>query len=184
MNNTVFTFDVPQNEPMCAYPPGSPERAGLKKEIDRQSSTEIEIPLIIGGQEVRTGKTGKVVMPCQHGRVLATYHKAGEHEVAQAIEAALRPAKTGNPSPGWSAHPSPSRPPICFRKSTAISSTRPRCSARERALSKPDAACEVIDYLRYNAYFASKIYADQPKSGFDQLNRIEYRPISRASSSP
>ena len=86
MNNTVFQFEAPKNEPTLHYAPGAPERARLKAELARQAGQEIEIPLIIGGREVRTGKTGQVVMPCDHGHVLATYHKATPREVTMAID--------------------------------------------------------------------------------------------------
>ena len=74
MNNAVFDFALPKNEPVLDYAPGSPERIAIKKELAHQASTQIEIPLIIGGKEVRTGKMGKVVMPHNHSHVLATYH--------------------------------------------------------------------------------------------------------------
>ncbi|HVP14086.1 MAG TPA: aldehyde dehydrogenase family protein, partial [Terriglobales bacterium] len=89
MNNSVFHFDVPQNEPGYDYAPGSAERRRLEAELAKQAASEIEIPLIIGGEEVRTGRTRPVVMPCEHGHVLARCHLAGEAEVRQAIEAAV-----------------------------------------------------------------------------------------------
>ena len=81
MNNAVYHFKEPQNEEMLGYLPGSVERKMLEKELDRQSSDQIEIPLIIGGKEIKTGKTGTVVMPHNHGHILATYHLATEKEV-------------------------------------------------------------------------------------------------------
>ena len=90
MQNSVFDFKLPKNEPVLSYAPGSPERTALKLELDRQSAIELEIPLIIGGREVRTGKLGKVVMPHAHGHVLATYHMVGENEVRMAIDAAMQ----------------------------------------------------------------------------------------------
>ena len=93
MNSATFTFKEPISEPIYGYFPGSKERALLKEELKRQSETQIEIPLIIGGKEVRTGKMGKVVMPHNHQHVLATYHMVGEAEVKMAIEAALEAKK-------------------------------------------------------------------------------------------
>jgi 1-pyrroline-5-carboxylate dehydrogenase len=179
MNNTVFHFDVPQNEPMQTFAPGSPERARVKQELERQAATEVDIPLIIGGKEVRTGKTGKVVMPTEHGHLLATYHKAGEREVAQAIEAALIARKQ------WETLSWVERASITLKAAELLSKKHRDLINAATMLgqgknvyqAEVDAACEVIDYLRYNAYFASHIYADQPRSGFDQLNRIEYRPL-------
>ena len=89
MKNAVFTFPLPANEPVKSYMKGSPEREALEAELKRQSGIELDIPLIIGGKEVRTGNTGKVVMPHDHAHVLATYHKAGPEEVRMAIKAAL-----------------------------------------------------------------------------------------------
>ena len=89
MKNAVFNFPLPANEPVKSYLKGSPERVALEAELKRQSSIELDIPLIIGGKEVRTGNTGKVVMPHDHAHVLATYHKAGPEEVRMAIKAAL-----------------------------------------------------------------------------------------------
>jgi len=80
MSDAGFHIPFPKNEPVLSYTPGSPERAQLKTELERQSNTTIEIPLIIGGKEVYTGRTGKIVMPHDHGHVLATYHKAGPEE--------------------------------------------------------------------------------------------------------
>src|SRR5512136_1639771 len=89
MNNSVFHFDVPENESVREYAPGSRERELLQVELARQAATEIEIPLIIGGEEVRTGRTRAVVMPCEHGHVLARCHLAGEAEVKRSIDAAV-----------------------------------------------------------------------------------------------
>ena len=89
MKNAVFNFPLPANEPVKSYLKGSPERVALEAELKRQSGIELDIPLIIGGKEVRTGNTGKVVMPHDHSHVLATYHKAGPEEVKMAIKAAL-----------------------------------------------------------------------------------------------
>ena len=90
MKNAIFSFPSPTNEPVKTYMKGSPERVALEAELQRQSNTVIDIPLIIGGQEIRTGNIGTVVMPHDHGHVLATYHKAGEKEVKMAIAAAMK----------------------------------------------------------------------------------------------
>ncbi|HOI87350.1 MAG TPA: aldehyde dehydrogenase family protein, partial [Lentimicrobium sp.] len=90
MNNAIFVFDYPENEPVKSYSPGTPERKVLQKELDRLSSEVMDIPLIIGGKEVRTGNTEPVVMPHDHKHVLANYHKAGPEEVKMAIDAALK----------------------------------------------------------------------------------------------
>ena len=88
MRSGIFTAPAPINEPVLSYAPGSPERTSLKVRLDELAAAPIEIPLVIGGREVRTGKTGRVVMPHDHGHVLATYHQGGAAEVQQAIDAA------------------------------------------------------------------------------------------------
>ncbi|MFC1859252.1 aldehyde dehydrogenase family protein, partial [Thermodesulfobacteriota bacterium] len=93
MLNAIFSIPKPQNEPVYSYAPGSKERELIVAELKRQSAEQIEIPLIIGGEEITTGDTGKAVMPHDHGHVLATYHKAGKGEVRMAIEAASKAKK-------------------------------------------------------------------------------------------
>ncbi|MCX6868391.1 MAG: aldehyde dehydrogenase family protein, partial [Verrucomicrobia bacterium] len=93
MNHSIFDFKLPKNEPIFTYAPGTPEREALKLELARQQSLELEIPLIIGGQEVKTGKLGKVVMPHNHQHVLATYQMVTAKEVAMAIKAAMQAKK-------------------------------------------------------------------------------------------
>ena len=179
MNNTVFQLVVPHNEPVQSYAPGSAARERLKSEIARQAGTEIEIPLIIGGKEVRTGKTARVVMPCDHHHALATYHMATEKEVGSAIEAALAAKRQ------WEVLSWVERVSITLKAAELLSQKhRDLVNAatmlgqgKNAYQAEIDSACEVIDFLRYNAYFASQIYANQPRSGFDKLNRVEYRPL-------
>jgi 1-pyrroline-5-carboxylate dehydrogenase len=179
MNNTVFRFEVPHNEPALGYAPGSPARELIKAELARQAATEVEIPLIIGGREVRTGKTGKVVMPCDHRHVLATYHQATAREVTMAVEAALVAQRQ------WAALSWVERASITLKAADLLSCPRRNLVNAATMLGQGknvnqaeiDAACETIDFLRYNAYFASQLYADQPRSRLDQLNRMEYRPL-------
>ena len=179
MNNTIFSFDVPHNEPCESYAPGTEGRTALKKELARQAAEEIEIPLIIGGREVRTGKTAKVVMPCEHRHVLATYHLATEREVRLAIDTALA-AK-----PSWQTLSWVERASITLKAADLLSRKHRYLldaatmlgQGKSAHQAEIDAACETIDFLRYNAYFASLIYADQPRSSMDQLNRLEYRPL-------
>ncbi len=179
MNNSIFHLEMPQNEPILSYAPGTGERELLKQELERQASTQIEIPLIIGGKEVRTGDTANVVMPHDHQHVLATYHKAGEAEVKLAIETALIAQKD------WMNMPWIERASIQLRVANLLS-TKYRWlinaatmlgQSKNAFQAEIDSACETIDFLRFNAHFASRIYQSQPNSGFDQLNRIEYRPL-------
>lgn len=179
MNNAIFNFEDPKNEQVLDYAPGSVERAGLVSELERQASQEIEIPLIIGGKEIRTGKTAKVVMPHEHGHVLATYHQATEKEVKLAIREALK-ARFAWADLSWVVRSS------ILTKAADLMATRYRNTLNAATMlgqsknayqAEIDSACETIDFLRYNAYFASRIYSTQPKSGFNQLNRMEYRSL-------
>ena len=106
MNNALFQFAHPANEPVKEYRPGSPERLALEKELKKQSKEVVEIPIIIGGKEIRTGDMGEVVMPHNHKHVIAKYHKVGEKEVNMAIEAALKAKKDWENTP-WIERSSP-----------------------------------------------------------------------------
>lgn len=179
MNNATFNFPVPANEPIKGYLPGSPERLALAAELDRQAAAPIEIPLIIDGREVRTGKLGKVVMPHDHRHLLATYHMAGEAEVKMAIEAARR-AKEGWMTLSWierAAITLKAAELLAVKHRFLINASTMLGQGKNAFQAEIDAACESIDFLRFNAHFASQIYSLQPTSSVDQLNRIEYRPL-------
>ncbi|MCD4848458.1 MAG: L-glutamate gamma-semialdehyde dehydrogenase [Candidatus Aegiribacteria sp.] len=179
MNNTIFTINKPANERVYSYAKGSSERAEIAKELDRQASAEIEIPLIIGGNEVRTGNTGKVVMPCDHRHVLATYHKAGEKEVNDAIEAAME-AREKWATLSWVERASISLKAadlIAEKYRYLISAATMLGQGKNVYQAEIDAAVETVDFLRFNAWFASQVYSGQPSSTSEQMNRIEYRPL-------
>ena len=179
MNNAVYNFEEPKNEVVLNYEPKSCERSKLIKELEDQSKKQIEIPLIIGGKEIRTGKMGNVVMPHDYKHVLATYHMATEKEVKLAVDEAMKALRE------WSDLSWVVRSSILLKTAELIS-TRYRFvlnaatmlgQSKNAYQAEIDSACETTDFLRYNAYFASKIYSDQPKSGFNQLNRMEYRAL-------
>lgn len=179
MNNSVYHFKEPSNEPVLGYLPGSEERRQLENELDKQSSVQIEIPMIIGGKEIKSGKTGTVVMPHDHRHVLANYHQAAEKHVRQAIDAALRAKKD------WMALSWIERSSIMYKAADLISKEY-RFVLNAAAMlgqgknvyqAEIDAICEVADYLRFNSYFVSQIYERQPTSKFDNINRLEYRPL-------
>ena len=179
MKNAVFTFPVPANEPVKSYLKGSPERVALEAELKRQSSIELDIPLIIGGKEVRTGNTGKVVMPHDHAHVLATYHKAGPEEVRMAIKAALD-AHEEWAELDWTVRASimlKIADLLAGKYRAVINAACMLGQSKNFYQAEIDSACETIDFLRYNAAFASKIYGIQPKSGPNQINSVEYRPL-------
>jgi 1-pyrroline-5-carboxylate dehydrogenase len=179
MNNAIYNFREPKNEPVLAYKKESQERVLLEAELTRQSNTIIDIPLIIGGEEVRTGKTGKVLMPSDHGHILATYHMASEQEITMAINSALE-AKNEWMNLSWM-----ERGSIMARAAELISKKyRYKINAatmlgqgKNVYQAEIDSACEVIDYLRFNTYFASLIYREQPISENLSINRLEYRPL-------
>jgi len=179
MNNAIFEFEMPPNEPVGSYLRGSPERACLERELSRMTAEPHEIPLIIDGREVRTGRLGRVVMPHDHGHVLATYHLAGEREVALAIAAAKR-AKESWMTLSWverAAITLKAAELLARRHRHALNAATMLGQGKTVHQAEIDAACETIDFLRYNAYFAAQIYKEQPRSQVDQLNRVEYRPL-------
>jgi 1-pyrroline-5-carboxylate dehydrogenase len=180
MNNSIFSFAVPKNEAVLAYAPHSAERAAMQQELKRQYDSHVEIPLIIGGKEVRTGITGKITMPTEHGHALATYHKCTEKEASQAIAAAIDAGKM------WAELPWIDRSSIILR-AAELFAKKYRCMLNAACMlgqgknvfqAEIDAACEAIDFMRFNPYYAAQIYAQQPFSpATDCINRMEYRPL-------
>ena len=179
MNNAILNFPVPANEPVKAYLEGSPERIALDAELERQWNTVLDIPIIIGGKEIRTGNTGTVVCPHDHKHVLATFHKVGEKEVEMAVEAAMKAHKV------WSETPWTTRAAIVLKMAELLATKyRPIMNAacmlgqsKNIYQAEIDSACETIDFFRYNVHYASKIYAMQPKDGSMNINHTEYRPL-------
>ena len=179
MNNAIFEFPYPGNEEIKSYAPGTPERKELSAKLNELMSQEIEIPLIIGGKEIRTGDTGKVVMPTNHSHVLATYHKAGPEEVQMAIDAALQARKQ------WSEMPWEERASVTL-KIAELLATKYRSLINAATMlgqgknpfqAEIDSACETIDFLRFNAEYAGHIYQQQPNSADGNINRMEYRGL-------
>jgi 1-pyrroline-5-carboxylate dehydrogenase len=177
--NSIPNVPVPVNEPVLGYAPGSPERALLKETYARMHGEEIEIPLIIGGREVRTGNTDVQVSPHEHGHVLARYHKAGAAEVRQAIDAAMKAWKD------WSNWPWEDRLAV-FQRAADLLATRYRPVLNAATMlgqgktahqAEIDSACELIDFLRFNTFFAQQLYSEQPFSGPGMWNRLDHRPL-------
>lgn len=179
MNNTIFSFALPQNEPVLDYASGSRERLAIEAALEELSSTVIDIPLIIGGREVRSGNTYDVVAPHEHGKVLARCHQAGPEHVRAAIDAALKARRN------WLELSWVERASITLKAAELLSGKYRYLINAATMLGQSknvhqaeiDAVCETIDFLRFNAYFASRIYSDQPRSELTQLNRLEYRPL-------
>ena len=179
MNNAGFKFTSPKNETVLTYEPCSRERIALEKELKQLSETVLDIPIIIGGKEIRTGATGKVVMPHNHSHVLATYHIAGEKEIQMAVDAALA-ARENWEKKSWADRVSVTLKiaELISKKYRALMNAATMLGQSKNAhQAEIDSACEVIDFLRFNAYFASEIYSEQPISEDSHLNRTEYRPL-------
>jgi 1-pyrroline-5-carboxylate dehydrogenase len=179
MNNAIYNFREPKNEPVLSYGPGSSERKLIEKELIRQTGKIVDIPLIIGGKEIRTGKTGKVVMPSDHQHILATYHMATEKEVTMAINAALE-AKCEWMTLSWierAAIMAKAAELVSKKYRFLINAATMLGQGKNVLQAEIDAACEVADYLRFNIHFASLIYMDQPISENETINRLEYRPL-------
>jgi 1-pyrroline-5-carboxylate dehydrogenase len=177
--NALFHIQQPPNEPVKAYAPGSPERAGIQDMLAELRGSQMEIPLLIGGREVRTGRLGRCVIPHDHGHVLATYHKAGPEELRQAIAAAGEAWKT------WSNTPWTERVAISLRAAELISKQRRSLVNASTMLAQSktvhqaeiDATCELCDFLRMNTWFMQRIYQEQPESFQATWNRLEYRAL-------
>jgi len=171
---------MPQNEPILSYAPGSPERKALQVELERMSNETIEIPLIIGGKEVKTGKMAKAVEPHNHKHVLANFHQATEKEVNMAIDAALAARKE------WAATPYQARAAVFLKAAELIAGKyRARVNAstmlnqsKNAFQSEIDSVCELVDFFRFNAKFMEEIYEGQKlTSPAGTWNQLEYRGL-------
>jgi len=177
--NSIPQVPEPLNEPVLSYAPGTPERKELKAALERMAGEQVEIPVIVGGREIRTGDTDTSVMPHDHGHVLATYHKAGEAEVRQAVEAAHRAQRE------WSRWPWEERAAVFLRAAELLATRwRPILNAatmlgqsKTAHQAEIDAACELIDFFRFNVHFAQRLYSEQPISGPGTWNRLDHRPL-------
>jgi 1-pyrroline-5-carboxylate dehydrogenase len=175
----IFRPPKPANEPVKSYAPGSPEREELRDRIRRMESERLQIPLIIGGQDVETGKTFKAVMPHRRQHVLAEVAKGGPEHVDQAI-AAARDAHGE-----WSRLPWEERAAVFLRaaellagpwRSTLVAATMLNQS-KTVVQAEIDAAAELVDFWRFNVEFMLRIYDEQPISSPGVWNRMEYRPL-------
>ena len=169
----------PVNEPVKAYLPGSPERAELKARLGQMASERTEIPLVIGGRDVRTGNLGQAVMPHDHRHVLGEYHKASEQEIRSAIDAA-RDARRE-----WSSWPWEDRAAVLL-KAAELLTTSWRATLNAATMlnqsktafqAEIDSACEIIDFWRFNVGYAQELYEEQPVSDHSMWNQVEYRAL-------
>lgn len=178
MSNGYFKVEMPKNEPVKAYLPGSPERASLKKELEHKSAQVVQVPMIIGGKEVWTERKTKAVMPHDHAHVIAEAASGGEKELKDAIAAALTARKA------WTEMPMEHRVSIFLKAADLIAGPmRDKVNAatmlgQSKTVYQAEIdTCELIDFLRFNVYYLQQIYDRQPNNTPNVWNRIEYRPL-------
>ena len=175
----ITRVPTPVNEPNLGYLPGSPERAALKERLKAMAGERIDIPVVIGGREIRTGRTHETVMPHDHKHVLADWHAAGAEHVREAITAATRAARD------WASWRWEDRAAVFLRAAELLTTTWRQTLNAATMLGQSktvfqaeiDSASELIDFLRFNACFAQELYAEQPISSHSVQNRLDYRPL-------
>jgi 1-pyrroline-5-carboxylate dehydrogenase len=174
-----FKVPTPVNEPVKTYVPGSPERIELQNTLRAFKSQQVDIPMYIGDQEVRTEKRKPLSPPHEHRHILGYFHEGDASHVRQAIDAALAARKA------WSSMPWQSRAAIFLKAAELLAGPyRARLNAatmlgqsKNVYQAEIDSACELIDFLRFNAAFMTEIYAQQPESSPGVWNRLEHRPL-------
>jgi len=179
MGKGFFNVPIAVNEPVKSYAPGSPEREAVLQEYEKQFNSKTEVPLYINGKDVKTGNTRTMSPPHDHQHIVGQYHLAEKSHVEEAIATALEARKT------WSQMPWEHRAGIFLKAAELIAGPyRAKINAATMiAQSKTihqaeiDAACEFIDFLRFNVQFMTDIYMEQPESTSDAWNRVEYRPL-------
>jgi len=179
MANGFFKVPIPKNEPVLSYGPGTKERQLLKKALEEARSKRLDIPMYIGGEEVRTEKKVKLSPPHDHQHVLGYFHEGDKSHVEQAITAAL------NAKELWAGLSWENRASIFLKAADllagpyryAINAATMLGQSKNAFQAEIDSACELIDFLRFNVYFMSEIYSEQPESSPGVWNRLEYRPL-------
>src|SRR5688572_13910183 len=169
----------PVNESVRSYAPGSIERTSLKARLKALAAETIDIPLVIGGKDIRTGQTERSVMPHEHQHVLATYHKASAEHVAQAVDAARAAHHE------WSRWTFEDRGAV-FLKAAELLTTNWRDTVNAATMlgqsktvfqAEIDSACEIIDFWRFNVHFGQELYDEQLRADHAAWNQLEYRPL-------
>jgi 1-pyrroline-5-carboxylate dehydrogenase len=179
MNNGHYSLPLPKNEPVLSYAPGTPERARLKEVLAELKSTQVDVPMYIGGKEVKTGNKIAIRPPHERKHLLGHFHHGEAKHVKSAINAALA-AKSA-----WESMPWESRAAIFLKAADLIAGRyRPYMNgttmlgqSKNIYQAEIDAACELIDFLRFNVHYLSEIYKQQPISAPGMHNRLEYRPL-------
>ncbi|HEX6052323.1 MAG TPA: aldehyde dehydrogenase family protein, partial [Gemmatimonadaceae bacterium] len=169
----------PTNETVRSYAPGSPERAALKDRLASMADERIEIPVIIGGKEYRSGETAQAVMPHAHRHVLADWHKGTQEHVRLAVDASREARRE------WANWPWEDRAAV-FLKAAELLSTSWRATLNAATMlgqsktafqAEIDSACELIDFWRFNCAFAQELYDEQPSSNHTMWNQLDYRAL-------
>lgn len=179
MNYGYFSYPLPANEPVLNYAPDSAERKSLKDALKKLKNETADIPMYIGGTEVRTGNTVNIHPPHEIGHTLGHFHAGEQKHVEQAIDAALAAREA------WSAMPWVERAHIFLKAADLIATKyRPLLNgatmlgqSKNAYQAEIDSACELIDFLRFNVHFLSEIYKQQPVSAPGMHNRMEWRPL-------
>ncbi len=179
MPKGVFHVPVPKNEPVLSYAPGTKERELLTKAIKEARASKEDIPMYIGGEEIRTGNTKTLSPPHDHKHILGYFHEGDATHVEQAINAAMS-AKESWINLGWE-----HRAGIFLKAADLLAGPyRFKMNAatmlgqsKNAYQAEIDSACELIDFLRYNVHYMTQIYDDQPESSSGMWNRMEYRPL-------
>lgn len=179
MSLGYFSYPLPVNEPVLGYGPGSPEKKRLKEVLAELKSKEADIPMYIGGKEVRTGNKAAIHPPHETAHTLGYFHQGGEQHIKQAIDAALA-AKDS-----WAALSWENRANIFLKAADLIATKyRPYMNgttmlgqSKNAYQAEIDSACEIIDFLKFNVHYLSEIYKQQPISSPGIHNRLEFRPL-------
>jgi len=179
MSLAIFKTPIPKNETVLSYAPGTPERALLLKTIQELRSQEADVPMFIGGEEVRTGQKIRMSPPHDHGHTLGYFHEGDASHVSQAVNAAL------GAKPAWANMSWEHRASIFLKAADLIAGPyRARINAttmlgqsKNPFQAEIDAACEFIDFLRFNVGFMTELFQQQPESSAGMWNRMDYRPL-------
>ncbi|HRG11496.1 MAG TPA: aldehyde dehydrogenase family protein, partial [Cyclobacteriaceae bacterium] len=179
MSTGFFHVPVPKNEPVLSYAPGTKERAALKQALADARATVVDVPMYIGAEEVRSGNKKPLNPPHDHKHLLGHFHEGDKSHVEQAINAALAAKEM------WAGLSWENRASIFLKAADLLAGPyRNKINAatmlgqsKNAFQAEIDSACELIDFLRFNVYFMTEIYNDQPQSSPGVWNRMEYRPL-------